>query len=160
MIDMLVCALLWVGAIGCGLMAGVYFAFSVFIMRAFASLDPATGIAAMNAINRDILRSLFMPLFFGTTLAAIALIVLAILQFGRPAAPAMLAGGALYVIGMFLVTMLANVPLNNRLIAADPATEEGRARWTAYLRDWTRWNHVRTLASTASSALFVWALAA
>lgn len=160
MIDMLICALLWIGVIGCGLMAGVYFAFSVFIMRAFASLDPAAGIAAMNAINRDILRSLFMPLFFGTTFAAIALIVLAILQIGRPAAPAMLAGGTLYVIGMFMVTMLGNVPLNNRLIAADPSTDKGRARWTAYLRDWTRWNHVRALSSTASSALFVWTLAA
>ena len=63
-------------ALGCGLMAGVYFAFSTFIMTALGRLDQAASIAAMNAINVDIVRSLFMPLFLGTTVAGAALVVM------------------------------------------------------------------------------------
>ena len=45
----------------------------------------------MNEINVDIVRSLFMPLFLGGTLAAAA--VMAILRWGEPGAMVMLAGG-------------------------------------------------------------------
>ena len=51
----------------------------------------------MNAINVDIVRSPFMPLFLGGTLAAAALAVMAILRWGEPGAMVMLAGGELYV---------------------------------------------------------------
>ena len=37
----------------------------------------------------------------------------------------MIAGGLLYVVGMFVVTMVFNVPLNNALAAVDPASPEG-----------------------------------
>ena len=57
--------LLWFSAIGCGLMAGVYFAFSAFIMTSLAHIAPAAGIAAMNSISIEIVRSLFMPVFMG-----------------------------------------------------------------------------------------------
>jgi uncharacterized membrane protein len=52
----------------------------------------------MNAINFDIVRSLFMPLFLGGRLAAAALAVMAILRWGEPGAMVMLAGGVLYVV--------------------------------------------------------------
>jgi uncharacterized membrane protein len=52
------------------------------------------------------------------------------------------------------------VPLNNELARADPAYADTAAVWTRYLRDWTFWNHVRTIASTAASALFIAALLA
>ncbi|UPT93439.1 hypothetical protein J4G48_0029220 [Bradyrhizobium barranii subsp. apii] len=89
--------LLWFSAIGCGLMAGIYFAFSTFIMTAFDRLDQAAGIAAMNAINVDIVRSLFMPLFLGTTVAGAALVVMGALRVSEPGAVSMIAGGGLYV---------------------------------------------------------------
>jgi len=40
---MLVPALLWTSAIGCGLMAGVYFAFSAFIMTSLGRIAPGIG---------------------------------------------------------------------------------------------------------------------
>ena len=67
----------------------------------------------------------------------------------------MLAGGALYVLGMFVVTVVRNVPLNNALEAADPSSPDGAAIWSRYLREWTTWNHVRTIASTAACAAFI-----
>ena len=80
--------LLWFSAIGCGLMAGIYFAFSTFIMAALGRLDQAAGIAVMNAINVDIVRSLFMPLFLGTTVAGAALVVMGTLRVSEPGAVA------------------------------------------------------------------------
>lgn len=71
----------------------------------------------------------------------------------------MIAGGGLYVIGMFVVTMVFNVPLNNALAALQPSAPEAGAVWAAYLKDWTFWNHVRTVASVVASGLFVAALA-
>ena len=141
-------------------MAGLYFAFSVFIMTALARIDRASGVAAMNSINAVILRSLFMPLFFGTTLLALALAIAAVFRWGAPGGLAMLVGGIAYVVGMFVVTMLCNVPLNNVLQAVDTAGADAAATWARYLREWTAWNHVRTVASTAACALFIAALTA
>lgn len=152
---LLVNALLWFSAIGCGLIAGLYFAFSTFIPQALDRLGPERGAAAMNAINVRILRSLFMPLFLGTTLTSLALAVIGV---GRPGGAAMLAGGAIYVLGMFVVTMVFNVPLNNALAAA--SRDEVAQTWSHYLRRWGLWNHVRTLASTFACALFIAAIAA
>ena len=152
--------LLWFSAIGCGLLAGLYFAFSTFVMTALGRIEQAHGVAAMNAINSTILRSLFMPLFFGTTLASLALAVTALFRWSEPGATAMLAGGLIYVAGMFLCTMFFNVPLNNALAAVDPASAEAAPVWARYLRDWTLWNHVRTVASTAACALYIAALVA
>jgi len=114
----------------------------------------------MNAINVDIVRSLFMPLFLGGTLAAAALAVMAILRWGEPGAMVMLAGGVLYVVGMLVVTMVFNVPLNDALAAADPSSPEAASLWARYLKDWTFWNHVRTAASAGACVLFVSAIAA
>jgi uncharacterized membrane protein len=152
--------LLWCSAIGCGVIAGVYFAFSTFIMTALAHTGPGPGIAAMNAINVEIVKSLFMPLFLVTTLTSAALAVIACIRLSEPGAPAMLAGGVLYVLGMFIATSVFNVPLNDALAAADPSSAEGAALWTRYLSDWTLWNHVRTGASLAATVLFTMALAA
>ncbi|MBR1278948.1 DUF1772 domain-containing protein [Bradyrhizobium sp. AUGA SZCCT0283] len=162
MLQMLIVGLLWFSAIGCGLLAGLYFAFSAFIMTALGRIGQAAGIAAMNAINVAIVQSLFMPVFLATTAASAALAVTALLRWGEPGAMAMAmaAGGALYVFGMFVVTMIFNVPLNNALAAADPASHEAASLWARYLTDWTLWNHVRTVSSTAACALFIAAIAA
>jgi uncharacterized membrane protein len=152
--------LLWFSAIGCGLMAGVYFAFSTFIMTALGRLDQAAGIAAMNAINVDIVRSLFMPLFLGTTVVGAALVVMGVLRLSEPGAVSMITGGGLYVVGMFVVTVVFNVPLNDALAAVQPSSPEAGAVWAAYLKDWIFWNHARTVASAVASALFIFALIA
>jgi uncharacterized membrane protein len=160
MVQHLTTGLLWFAAIGCGLMAGLYFAFSAFIMTALERIEPAHGISAMNSINAVILRSLFMPLFFGTTIGSMTLLVFALLNLNDPGSIAMLTGGAIYVVGMFLCTIVFNVPLNNALAAVDPPTPAAVAVWKRYLKDWTLWNHVRTICSTMATALYIAAIAA
>lgn len=147
-------AILWFGAVGCGLMAGVYFAFSAFIMSSFARIETSAGILAMQSINDVILRSAFMPLFFATSLAALGVSVAALSDVTRSGAVWMLTAGILYFIGMFLCTVFFNVPLNNKLKDSDSHSAYGAEVWDQYLRQWTRWNHVRTIASTLSSIFF------
>ena len=157
--EILTPTLLWFSALSVGLMAGVYFPFSVFVMTALGGIDRAAGIAAMKAINTVIVRSLFLPLFFASSASCLALAVIGALAWGEAGAPAMAVGGALYFAGMFLVTIARNVPLNNALTTADPSSEEGGQLWTDYLTRWTRWNHIRTLASTVSMGLLILAIA-
>lgn len=160
MADSVTIALLWFSIVACGLVAGLYFTFSAFAMRALAAIDAAAGVAAMNSINVEIQRSLFMPLFVGSSLSSLALAGIGLLRWGTAGAAAALAGGLIYFIGMFIVTMACNVPRNNALAKSDPASPAGAALWARYLSEWTFWNHVRTLASTAALVLFVMALAA
>jgi uncharacterized membrane protein len=61
-------------------------------------------------------------------------------------------GALLYLAGGIGLTMVVNVPMNNRLDAADPASAEGQGIWVDYLSRWTAWNHVRALACTAATA--------
>jgi uncharacterized membrane protein len=154
--SLLMSSLLWFCALGCGLLAGLYFAFSVFIMRALDQLGSAAGAAAMNAINTVILRSLFMPLFLLTSVASLVLAILGLVRWGEPGTSLWVAGGLCYFIGMFVVTMVFNVPLNNRLQASQAHDLE--ANWRRYMIEWVRWNHLRTLASLVASALFIAAL--
>ncbi len=156
---MFVTVLLWFSAIACGLLAGLYFSFSAFVMAALGRIETPAGIAAMNSINTVILRSLFMPLFLGSSLVALVLAGTALFQWQQPGSVAVLAAGAIYVIGMFVCTMAFNVPLNNALMAVDPVSAEAADVWARYLRDWTFWNHVRTIASTVAMVLFMSAIA-
>ena len=148
----------WIGAVGAGMMAGLYYGFSSFIMASLAALPAGEGARAMQSINRVILRSSFMGLFFGTTLVALALAVIGLVQWGTPGAVTMAIGGAVYVIGMFASTAVFNVPLNNALDRADADSTRGADIWAHYLVVWTRWNHARAVASTLACGLFILAL--
>jgi uncharacterized membrane protein len=140
-------------ALGCGLMAGLFFAFSNSVMGALGRIQPAEGIAAMQSINRVILNPLFLTIFLATPAACATVILTSLLRWDEPGAAWLVGGGALYIAGAFLVTTIFNVPMNNALDAVQPATAEAGALWARYLADWTAWNHVRTVASVAAAAL-------
>lgn len=145
----------FVAALGCGLVAGVFFAFSGFVMPALARLSPAAGIAAMQSINRLAVTAWFMSLLFGTALLCLVLALLAILNWHGALSAWPLAGSLLYLCGAILVTVLFNVPLNNALATAPAENAEGAAIWSRYLTAWTRWNHLRTVASSLAAGCFI-----
>ena len=151
-------ALTLVSALGCGLMAGAFYAFSSFVMRGLARLPPAQGIAAMQSINVTAVRPAFMAGFLGTALACLALAVLSVLDRGAPDAAWRLAGSVLYLAGGFLVTIAFHVPRNDALARVDPESAEGAAYWARYLREWVPGNHVRALACLAAAAVLTIAL--
>ena len=144
-----------VTALGCALMAGLFFVFSVAVMKALGALPPAHGIAAMQSINVVIINRWFLTVFFGTSVACIIVIVAALLRWSAAGSGFAAAGGLLYLIGTLLVTMVFNVPRNNALARAPPTSTEGATLWTDYLVTWTAWNHVRTVAALAATACLV-----
>ena len=144
--------------LGCGLAAGVFFAFSTFVMSALARLQPAQGIAAMQAINITAINPLFMVALFGTALICLFLVISSVLKWHQPGAAYLLIGSLLYLIGTILVTIAFNVPLNEALAKVNPDSTEGASLWNNYLTNWTTWNHVRTIAALAATALLTIAL--
>lgn len=148
----------WISALGCALIAGVFFAFSAFVMRALAHRPAAEGIAAMQAINVIVVQSAFIAVFVGTAAISAFLVLMAVLKSGDPRAPWWLTGGLLYVAGTFVLTIVRNVPLNDALAACDPPSAKAANLWARYLKEWTWWNHVRTAASLAATAAFIQAL--
>jgi len=152
--------LTWISVLGAALVAGVFFAFSTFVMPALGARPPAEGIAAMQEINIVVVRSGFIAVFFATAITSALLALFAVLRWDDPRAVYWLAGALLYVVGTFLLTIVCNVPLNDQLAAADPASAEGASFWSRYLTDWTWWNSVRTAASLAATTAFILALRA
>jgi uncharacterized membrane protein len=150
----LIPALAFAAAIGSGLMAGLFFIFSVCIMQALARLPAEQGIAAMNAINVVIQNPLFLSAFMGTALLALALVVLAFLSGGNGSL-LLAAGGIVYVAGVLIVTIVFNVPMNDALGAATPGQAAIEIWQQRYLTDWVWWNHVRTVSSIGALALFI-----
>ncbi len=147
-------------ALGCGLMAGVFFAFASFVMAALARLPPLQGIAAMQSINVVAVTPLFMTALFGTAAACVALAIIALSSWGEAGAAYLLGGAVLYILGAPGVTMAFNVPRNNALAAVDPAGADGAGLWAGYVAGWTAWNHVRVVASLAALAALIMALCA
>jgi uncharacterized membrane protein len=69
-----------------------------------------------------------------------------------------MAGGACYLAGTLLVTALCNVPRNDALAAVAPDAVNAAGLWADYLREWTLWNHVRTVSAFAAAAALTFAL--
>jgi len=158
MINNLLLALTLLSALGSGLIAGTFFAFSNFVMGALGRIPSAHGAAAMQSINVVVLNPVFLGVFVGTAVVCALLAVTALFRWQEPGALFLLVGALLYFVGTFLVTMVFNVPLNDALAAVVPDSTEGASLWARYLSTWTNWNHVRTIAALAAMTLLTIAL--
>jgi len=139
-----------VAVLGTGMMAGLFFVFSAFMMTALARLPAARGMAAMQAINIAILNPAFLALFLGTALLCLGLVIGA-LAAGTSTLAA--AGGLAYLVGAIGITAACNVPRNNALARLAPDDPDSAEPWSRYLSGWTAWNHVRTAACLLAAAL-------
>ena len=146
------------GAVGSGLMAGAFFAFSAFVMTALDRLPPVGAVAAMQSINVVAVTPAFMLALMGTTAVCVVVLVAAVASWGDPSAAYLLAGSGLYLGGVFALTAAYHVPRNNALALVDPESPDAAELWATYRRDWTRWNHVRAVAALAAAAVFTIAI--
>ncbi|HKA14490.1 MAG TPA: anthrone oxygenase family protein [Myxococcota bacterium] len=160
MTDGLTGALTFIAAIGSALVAGVFFAFSSFVMKALARIPPPQGIAAMQSINVAVINPVFMTAFLGTAGVCAALAVVSLFRWHEPGSGCRLVGSLLYPVGTVLATMRFNVPRNDALAVLDPASDEAARLWPRYVTGWTAWNHVRTAAALAAAASFALTLRA
>ena len=158
MIDELIFILTFLSALGSGLMAGFLFAFSVCIMKALSRLPPAQGIRAMQMINVVVLNPVFLSVFVGTAAACVLLGVSSLLTWHQPDALYRLIGSVLYLVGTMIVTIAFNIPRNEALATVAADSPDGAKRWQQFLREWTIWNHVRTVAALLAAGMFTIAL--
>jgi uncharacterized membrane protein len=158
MIEQAVFYATFAAAVGSGLVAGIFYAFSSFVVGALGRVPAAHGIGAMQAINIVVINRSFMLAFFGTAILCLALLAASYLRWNDGSGKLLLLGSLLYLIGTIGVTMVFNVPLNDALAAAKPETAEAATLWAHYLERWTMWNTVRTVAPTAAMILFIAAL--
>ena len=140
--------------LGSALIAGVFFAFSSFVMKALGRVPASEGIAAMQSINVVVLNPSFLGTFVGTAVISVLVAGLAVTGWAMPSAPFFLSGALLYLVGTFLVTGLGNVPLNDQLAAVSVADSEAVAVWDHYLDRWTLLNTIRTVAAGAAALMF------
>lgn len=139
--------LLWLATMTIGLMAGLFFAFSVSVMPGLAKADDRTFIASMQGINRAIQNGAFGSVFFGSFVFTGAAALLQLKEGRRAALRWTIAALGLYVVAV-VITMGVNVPLNNKLDAAgDVAAMADAAGVRAAFEDpWNAAHLPRTLA--------------
>lgn len=142
-----------VAGLGAGLTAGVFLAFSSFVMTGLGRAPAAVGVRAMQEINRAAPNPVFMATLFGTALLAAALAVAAIAT-GSPSRWLVVAGALAYLVCLGL-TVAYHVPRNDALDVLDPTAPGAVEAWRTYLIDWTRLNHVRTVSAAAGCLLLL-----
>lgn len=129
-----------------GVLAGIYFIFSNTIMAALKKIE--TGALAMTVVNDVILNPTFKALFF---LSAVASVYLGFIA--TDIALVKKVGFGLFFVGTFMVTLVKNVPANNRLKAAAADPIKLAETWKHYLQTWVFWNHVRSYSALISLCL-------
>lgn len=129
--------------VGNSLISGVFFIFSNTIMKVLNEGEFKYSYQIMKDINRIIINPAFMLLFLGTPLLAVFLL------FSSSLASLLLnLATIIHIIGVFGVTITQNVPRNNRL-------EKTEDYWESYLKEWTFWNHIRTISAILSTVFAV-----
>ena len=143
-----------------GLMAGLFYSFSMATMPGLAATDDRTFVHAMQRINIAILNGWFALCFGGAVVLGLVATLLHLSGDGRKVLPWVIAGVALYTVQL-VITMAFNVPLNNQLDAAaadiSKVTDPAAVR-AAFEDAWNRWNVIRTWVNLASFAMLAWAL--
>jgi len=125
-------------------MTGLYFTFSNTIMTALKNSH--NGADTMVEINKVIINPVFMGFFIISGLGAAWLAI--------SGSGAIKVSGLVFFTGTTLVTVVKNVPLNNKLRdASDNLTRQ--QVWSEYLDKWLWWNHLRTVTAMLSVLLLL-----
>lgn len=142
-------------ALWSAVVAGVFSAFSEFIMSALRKAAPAAGIEAMQHINRDVIRTQFVAGILSIALFSVLFAAYGMVVFEGEARVLLMLAPTVYLSSVFAVTVLGNVPMNNRLEALDHASVQARDYWREYGREWTRLNHIRSLGSVVTAGIYI-----
>lgn len=157
-IDLILFIFTLFAALTCGLIGGVFYAFSTFVMKALGRIPAEAGIAAMQTINITVITPWFLAPFLLAAVACLAVMAAALLRWHGIDSLLLLGGGAFYLLGCIGVTFAFNIPRNNLLAPLAPADPASATYWAEYLASWTFWNSVRTAAALGAAALLIIAL--
>jgi uncharacterized membrane protein len=137
---------------------GMMYVFSTFAMRGLDRTGPVNAISAMRGVNAAANSNpAFLLAYFGATILALVVGVIALVQLNQPGSWWVLVG-AIFAILAATITMVFNVPLNNHLDTVNPdglSVTDAAREWQAYFSTWTAWNHARTVTSLVGAALML-----
>ena len=142
-------------ALWSAVVAGVFSAFSEFIMSALLKAEPAGGIEAMQHINRDVIKTQFVAGILSIGLFSLLLGLYSLAVCEGAALLALILAPLVYLPSVFLMTMFGNVPMNNKLDSLDYTSAEAHAYWREYGEKWTRLNHFRSIGSVLTAGLYL-----
>lgn len=138
-----------------GLVASVFLAFSDFVMKSLFASQPAAGTEAMQIINRKVFQSLFMVLLIGMIPISALVAIYGYFFMTGPVATMLVVSGALYFVGVFLVSAGGNIPMNNTLEAMPLGGSAAQAYWPQYVKGWVLWNHVRWITAAGAAICYM-----
>ena len=140
-------------ALGTGVMGGVLFGFSSFVMPALNRLPASEAVRTMQAINVTAPRGLGVPL----VVSGLGSVVVGgwALASTDGWTRALLVGGAAAGVAAFAVTAAYHVPRNNALDQVEADSSAAVAAWSDYEPGWVAMNHVRTALSLVAAGLLV-----
>lgn len=141
---------LWSAVVG-----GVFSAFSEFVMSALLGAAPECGVEAMQQINQKVIKTQFVLGILLIGPLSLFLAIHSIMVFEDSIQIMLVLAPIVYVPTVFLVTILGNVPMNNKLKHLNHKTIEAKIYWKKYGHDWTRLNHIRSLGSIITSILYL-----
>ncbi len=141
---------LWSAVIG-----GVFSAFSEFIMSGLLKTAPASGIEAMQHINRTVIKTQFVAGILSIAIFSVLFALYSLTVFEGTALATLILAPIVYLPTVFFMTIFGNVPMNKKLERLDHTTAKAEAYWIRYGRDWTRLNHVRSLGSILTAGLYI-----
>ncbi|HEY9561634.1 MAG TPA: anthrone oxygenase family protein [Anseongella sp.] len=154
--------LLLITSVLVALAAGLFYSYSISVIPGLGRLADREYLHSMQSINRAILNPLFFASFLGSLFALPASAWLWYHTRGADNGFYLLLGATLlYCIGVFMVTVVANVPLNNTLDKLDiNAVQNDRLREhrTAFETPWNRYHTIRTVSNAAALVCLLWAV--
>jgi uncharacterized membrane protein len=139
------------GMIYLWLIAGIFFAFSDFVMKSLNRMEEASAIEAMQSINLWVYRSFFMIGLY--TMVPVSLLGIGFWAVADGSALFAI-GGAFYLVGVILVSGLGNIPLNHKLAVMNADAHESKLFWIDYVQKWSAFNHLRVLGSAVAALCF------
>ena len=133
---------------------GAFVAFSSLVPAGLAKLPDDRGLAAMQRINEAAPRSAaFMTVLFAPAVGSVAVGVRALIG-GETSRPALVvAGAAVYLVGVVGMTVAFHVPRNDALVRLDPLRDA--TAFPRWLRTWVRGNHLRSVSGLVAGMLLV-----
>ena len=147
-----------VATLSTGLMAGIFFTWTNAVKPGIGTLDDMTYMKAFQAMNRLILNRLFYIVFI---LPVLTISISTYMSFGSTKLyvfELFLLSTLLYMLGVFLITILGNIPLNELLENTDlekiSLTELSDLRGKIENK-WNNFNLIRTVSSFISFLLLV-----
>ena len=141
---------LWSAIVG-----GVFSAFSEFVMSALLKTETSGAIEAMQHINRDVIRTQFVAGILSIAVFSVLFAFYSLAVFEGAALVTLILASLIYISSVFLMTMLGNVPMNNRLDSLDHTSAEAKIYWLEYGEKWTRLNHFRSIGSVLTAGLYL-----